>query len=124
MIKIKRSSKCYEQISIKLLSIVLHNHLSDFTLFTAPESSWSIKSFRNKDDYLFIEKQTLKYKKQLSIMKIASLSILSGLAMGQGYGSQPAGTVFTDLLFKSLMDCQEWINEVSLKKTYFYLLID
>ena len=56
-------------------------------------------------------------------MKIASLSILSGLAMGQGYGSSPSGTVFTDLLFKSLMDCQEWINEVSWKIIFFFIYL-
>jgi len=44
-------------------------------------------------------------------MKILSLSMLSGLVMCQGYGNKPVGTVFTDLLFKSLMECQEWINE-------------
>jgi len=44
-------------------------------------------------------------------MKITSLSVLSGLVMSQGYSSSPVGTVFTDLLFKSLMECQEWINE-------------
>ena len=56
-------------------------------------------------------------------MKIASLSVLSGLVMGQGYGNSAVGTVFTDLLFKSLMDCQEWINEVNSTNIYFYLFI-
>ena len=80
--------------------------LSDFTLFMAPKSSSTIKYFQMKDYH--IEKQNVKIKK----MKITSLSVLSGLVMSQGYGTSPAGTVFTDLLFKSLMECQEWINEV------------
>ena len=46
-------------------------------------------------------------------MKISNLCVLSGLVMSQGYGNtSPVGNPFTDLLFKSLMECHEWINEV------------
>ena len=99
------------QISIRLLSNVFHY----ITICPPFVRFHPLHGAKELSHYKILPNEELSYreaKRKIQKMKITSLSVLSGLVMSQGYGTSPAGTVFTDLLFKSLMECQEWINEV------------